>query len=238
MSLSSRSSIGAGPRYWVAVLIALAVVLGTPASSVAAQPAVRPAVALAGVTESGRILGRSSAPVTLAVFSDLQCPPCTPFFLEVLPSLIPKWVDTGIVRLEYRSLETATFEPTEFEEEVSAAYAAGAQNLQWPYVESFFEEQKEEGSRYVNAAFLEQIAAGTPGLNGVAWHAHLSNPNYRREMLEDEQLASRHGIVGTPSFLIGRTGKALHLFEPNEVSARVYAGSFAHAFKSVLHSKK
>jgi protein-disulfide isomerase len=171
-------------------------------------------LALARVAEQGRILGHSSAPVTMVVFSDLQCPICIPFFLKVLPALLPRWVLTGKVRLEYRSVETATRNRREFIEQESAADAAGAQNLEWPYVASFFEDQQEEGSEYVNAGFLERIAARTPRLDRAAWEAQRANPRFQREILADERLSDRHRINGTPSFLIGRTGKPLRTFEP------------------------
>ena len=140
---------------------------------------------------------------------------------------------TGFVRLEYRSLETATLNPSEFIEEVSAADAAGAQNLEWPYVESFFEAQQPEGSEYVNAAFLEEIAARRPKLDRASWQSQRADPRFRRQIAEDQLLALRHGISRDPSFLIGRTKKILRPFEPAAYSA----AAFARAFRSILHSR-
>jgi protein-disulfide isomerase len=205
-----------------------------PGSLAAGAAAGSPASSVAGVQERGRILGRPSAPVTLVVFSDLQCPACLPFFLKALPALLPRWVTTGFVRLEYRSFETATRGPLEFIEEVSAADAAGAQNLEWAYVESFFEAQRPEDSEYVNAAFLEEIAARTPKLDRVAWQAHHADPRYQPQIVEDQRLAERHRIIGDPSFLIGRTRRTLRLFEPVAYSA----ATFARAFRSILRGRR
>jgi protein-disulfide isomerase len=53
------------------------------------------ALLLAGIPQSANVLGRSAAPVTLAYFADLQCPYCRDFSLEVLPSIIERWVRGG-----------------------------------------------------------------------------------------------------------------------------------------------
>jgi protein-disulfide isomerase len=193
----------------------------------------RPALALARLAEQGRILGRPSAPITMVVFSDLQCPVCIPFFLKILPALLPRWVLTGKVRFEYRSLETATRNRREFIEQESAANAAGAQNLEWPFVESFFEAQQPEGREYVNAGFLERIAARTPRLDLGSWQAQRADSRYREEFLADERLSERHGIVGTPSFLIGRTGKPLRTFNPHGYSVP----PFVKAFRTILRRR-
>jgi protein-disulfide isomerase len=222
-----------------AVEIAAALLLSTQAGWAAADGHATPTVAesaasaLARVGERGRVLGWQSAPVTLVVFSDLQCPACDPFFLQALPALLPRWVTTGKVRLEYRFLQTATRNRRELIEEASAADAAGAQNLEWPYVARFFEAQQPEGTEYVNASFLEQIAAETPKLDLAAWRAQRADPRYRREIIGDERLAARRNIVGTPDFLLGHTGKTLHRFEPPSYSA----APFARAFRAILRAR-
>ena len=68
----------------------------------------------------------------------------------MLPTLIQKYVRTGKLRIEYHSLETATREPEVFKTQQEAAYAAGKQNLGWYFIETFYHEQGEEDSGYVN----------------------------------------------------------------------------------------
>src|ERR1700728_477381 len=80
---------------------------------------------LAGMPQSGNTLGIPTAPVVLIYFGDLECPFCREFTLDVLPTLISKYVKTGKLRIQYHSLETATREPATFLLQQVAALAAG-----------------------------------------------------------------------------------------------------------------
>jgi protein-disulfide isomerase len=46
--------------------------------------------------------GSPNAPLTLELYTDYQCPMCKNFFLEVLPSVMADYVNTGKVRLVHR----------------------------------------------------------------------------------------------------------------------------------------
>ncbi len=163
---------------------------------------------LAGIPQSGNTLGNPNAPVTLQYFGDLECPICREFTLGALPTLIQKWVRTGKVKIEYHSLETATHEAEVFREQQIAALAAGKQDKMWPFIETFYHEQGEEDSGYVNEKYLQGIAAQVPGLNLAQWTTDRSDPTLASEVTNDAQAANNAGFTGTPSFLIGRTGGA------------------------------
>src|SRR6476646_8208121 len=62
---------------------------------------------LGGIPQSGNTLGNPNAPVTLQYFGDLQCPVCRSFTEGALGTLIQNYVRTGILKIEFRSLETA-----------------------------------------------------------------------------------------------------------------------------------
>ena len=159
-----------------------------------------------GIPQSGNTLGDPNAPVTLRYFGDLECPICKEFTLEVLPTLIPKYVRTGKLKIEYHSLETATREPEVFKDQQVAAYAAGKQNKAWDFIEIFYHEQGEEDSGYVNEKYLQGIASQVPGLNLADWTAARSEPTYANEVEHDAQAANQAGFTGTPSFELGKTG--------------------------------
>jgi len=166
-----------------------------------------------GIPQSGNVLGRPTAPVTLQYFGDLECPVCKQFTLGALHSIIQKWVRGGKLRIEFRSLETATREPEVFRTQQVAALAAGKQSKMWNFVETFYREQGEEDSGYVTESYLQGIASQVPGLNVSRWTSDRNEPALASQIAADAQAASSVGFSGTPSFLIGRSGGAMKAFE-------------------------
>jgi protein-disulfide isomerase len=160
---------------------------------------------LDGVPQSGNALGSPSAPVTLQFFGDLECPTSREFTLEFLPSVIARWVRGGKLRIEYRSLRTATRDAEVFMAQQTAALAAGMQSKLWHYIESFYHQQGLEGSGYVTDGFLRKLAEQTPGLNFERWSGDREEPSLAAEVASDEQIAAGRGLHSTPSLLIGHT---------------------------------
>src|SRR5271165_2085419 len=168
---------------------------------------------IGGIPQNGNVLGSPTAPVTLVYFGDLQCPICREFTLGALPSVIQKWVRTGKLKIEYRSLETATREPEVFKTQQVAALAAGKQDKMWNFIETFYHEQGEEDSGYVTEKYLQELAQQVPGLDLAKWTTDRSEPALANQVASDEQAASNAGFTGTPSFLIGKSGGALKKLE-------------------------
>lgn len=167
-----------------------------------------------GIPQNGNVIGSPTAPVTIQYFGDLECPICQKFTLGALPPVINKWVRTGKVKIEYRSLETATREPETFKSQQVAALAAGKQNKMWNYIETFYHEQGEEDSGYVTESYLQGIANQVPGLNLAQWSTARGDPQLAEQVsTTDAQAASNAGFTGTPSFLIGRTGGTMSKLE-------------------------
>lgn len=161
---------------------------------------------IGGIPQSGNVLGDPNAPVTLQYFGDLECPICKEFTLGALPTIIQKWVRTGKVKIEYRSMETATREPETFNTQQVAALAAGKQNKMWYFVELFYHEQGEEDSGYVTESYLQNLAQQVPGLTLTQWTGDRGDPTLSAQVATDKQAANNAGFTGTPSFLIGKTG--------------------------------
>jgi protein-disulfide isomerase len=172
---------------------------------------------LAGIPQRNNVLGKVSAPVTLRWFGDMQCPFCKEFTLGALPSIIQKWVRGGQLKIEYRSIETATRQPSVFKTQEIAALAAGAQHKMWYFLETFYHEQGEEDSGYVTEKYLRGIARQVRGLNLTVWAADRHNPQFVEQLAEDLVIARSAGFTGTPSFLIGRSGDAAKRFVPGSL---------------------
>ncbi len=174
---------------------------------------------LAGIPQSANALGEPSAPATLEYFGDLECPFCQQFSLEVLPSIIRRWVHTGKLQIKYRALQTATREPDVFLTQQVAALAAGKQNKAWYFVETFYAEQGEEGTGYVTDAYLEGIAGQVPQLDLARWASDRNDPELAKEIAADAEAAENAGLGGTPSFLLGSSGGAMRSFSPSDASS-------------------
>jgi protein-disulfide isomerase len=164
---------------------------------------------LAGIPQSGNTLGSPSAKVTVTEFGDLECPVCRDFALTSESQLISNEVKAGTVKLVYKSLQTATPDPTTFAVQQAAALAAGKQNKAWNYILLFYHEQGAEGSGYVNATFLNGLASQVPGLKFNAWQTASKNPTLLAQVQADENSARAQGFTATPSITIqGPKGSA------------------------------
>jgi protein-disulfide isomerase len=178
---------------------------------------------LHGIPQSANTLGNPTAPVTLQYFGDLECSVCRAFTLSALPSIIGNQVRSGHLRVEYHSFETATHEPEVFKVQQIAALAAGKQDKMWNFIETFYHEQGEEDSGYVNERFIQGIAKQVPGLKLATWTSARSDTALASEVETDAQTASDDHLEGTPGFMIGRSGGAMRKFEP---SSYTEAGAF------------
>jgi protein-disulfide isomerase len=201
----------------VGVLIALMSAgssTGIPTSSAQVKATVGAVGALLrGIPQSASTLGNPNAPVTLEYFGDLECPTCREFTLGALPALIRGYVRAGKLKIEYRSLRTATGDPETFRTQQVAALAAGRQNKMWMFVELFYHEQGEEGTGYVTERYLQRLARQVPGLNVAGWTAARSYPELAMILAADGRAANSAGLTSTPSFLIGRTAGVMHGLE-------------------------
>jgi hypothetical protein len=188
---------------------------------------------LRGIAQNGNVLGSSTAPVTLQYFGDLECPICREFTLSALPGIVQKWVRGGELKIEYRSLQTATREAEVFKAQQVAALAAGKQDKLWNFVETFYHEQGEEDTGYATESFIQGIAKQVPGLNLSAWMSARGDSALTNQVASDGQAANSAGLDGTPAFLIGRSGGTLKRFEPSSLTE---PGAFDEAIEKLVKS--
>jgi protein-disulfide isomerase len=169
---------------------------------------------IGGIPQNGNTLGGPSAPVTMQYFGDLECPVCRQFSLGALKPLIENYVRPGKLKIEFRSMQTATREPETFRAQQVAALAAGKQQKLWYYIELFFHEQGEENTSYVSESYLQGLARQVPGLNVAKWSSDRSDPALATEVTTtDAQAANAFGFTGTPSFALEKTGTPPKKFE-------------------------
>lgn len=153
--------------------------------------------ALKGIPQRELLLGDPQAPVELVEFADLQCPYCKAFTEETLAPIIENQVKNGQVKISFRNF---TIIDEHSLPAGAAALAAGAQRRGWNYVELFYRNQGNEGSDYVDDAFLEAIAKGAGVRNLGQWNSE--RPDFTAEVEATTAEAQQLGFTGTPSLAI------------------------------------
>jgi protein-disulfide isomerase len=145
--------------------------VGPVGSRTAAGIVVPTVTAPAGLAHD-RSLGSATAPVTLTVWSDFQCPACRAFSTTVEPSLIGAYVATGKLRIDYRDLLIIG---PESHAAAVAARCAAAQDRFWPYHDILFANQAAENSGAFTAGRLAAMADAA-GLDRLAFDACVADP--------------------------------------------------------------
>jgi protein-disulfide isomerase len=157
---------------------------------------------LAGIPQQGFAIGRSSAPVTIDEFADLQCPYCREFAVGALPELIAKEVRSGKLRIVFHPLAIIG------QDSLTAARVAAAaaqQNKLWQFVEVFYDNQQEENSGYVTDSFLRKIATDA-GVDVKRAFAARSTPAITGALQQSLNAANTLHVSGTPTFFISTKG--------------------------------
>ena len=161
-----------------------------------------------GLPQSGSRLGKSSAPVTLTLYGDLECSLCKQLVLgHAFSKLITHDVRAGRLQIRYVAFRTATPTGSVFMEQQVATLAAGRQQRFWQYAMLFLSHQATEGTHYVTASFLDDLARQVPGLNFARWQAARQTRTLAAQVRSGERSANRLGIDGTPTLIFhGRRG--------------------------------
>ena len=157
---------------------------------------------IGGIPQNGITLGNPNAPVTIVEFADPQCPFCKEYTLNEMPALVQKYVRTGKAKMELRLL---TFIGPDSVTAAGVLLAAGQQNKLWNATDLFYRNQGEENSGYVTDDFLTKVLTGA-GADAEKAIAGAGDPAVTQEIGAAKTLASRYGVTGTPTVLVGPTG--------------------------------
>jgi protein-disulfide isomerase len=160
----------------------------------------------AGIPQHGLVLGSPKAPVTMIEYIDLQCPGCRSFETSVLPSIIPKFVRTGNLKIEARPI--AIIGPDSLPAR-NAALAAAQQNRAFNFMQVIYANQGTENTGWLNQAFIEKAAASVPGMDvrAVLDNQGSSAVKDLGAKLDSEATADR--VPATPTLFLGKTGSKL-----------------------------
>jgi len=156
--------------------------------------------------EGDPFIGRADAPLTIALWSDYQCPFCQRFELETLPEIIKDYVDTGKVKVVF--LDFAFLG----EDSVTAAlYSRAVWKL---YPEQYFAwrtamytaQDEEQDIGFGDAASIDELTATISGIDAdkVAADVKANKAAYQAAADADRAEGQTFGVSATPSAIVGK----------------------------------
>jgi protein-disulfide isomerase len=152
----------------------------------------------AGIAQHGDTLGVASAPATLTVYEDPQCPFCRQWNVDTLPSVLDTFVRSGRVRLVYHGI--VIIGPNSVDG-LRAIYAAGAQNKLWTFADALYAHQGAENSGWITPGVI-RTAATEAGANGDAILTRAKSPAVLTPLRAADKEAVTDKVRGTPSFVL------------------------------------
>jgi len=178
------------------------------------QPAI--AVDIKNVkTDGDPFIGSPTAPVTIAFWSDFQCPYCKAFetggvsqipMSAVLPDIIKNYVDTGkvkVVFMDFVFLGKDSVTAALYNRAVWKLYPA--QYFAWRT--AMYTAQDAEGDTgFGNAESIDKLDATITGLDAkkIAADVAANTTSYQAMVDQDMAEAKKVGVNATPSFVLGK----------------------------------
>ncbi len=153
-----------------------------------------------GIRQLGNRLGTEDAPVTVEVFSDVQCEECADYQLENIDPLIEDEVRAGDVKLVFHHYSMDEDRPTGVGG--IGAVAAGLQDHQWQFIELFFRNQDQIEANRISQEFLDQVANGILNLNVEQWQRDFDSQEVQDILAEDEKLAVSRRLPLQPAVVV------------------------------------
>lgn len=153
---------------------------------------------LAGIPQKGNVLGDASAPVTIIEYGDIACPACQAASVDIIPSIIERYVRPGDVKMEFRPI---AFISKSSERGALGVEAAGLQNKMWTLVSLLYKNQGNERDDWLSNALLEE-AAGKAGLDVAKWKTDYTGQAVAATYFQRSSDASADGVNSTPTFIV------------------------------------
>jgi protein-disulfide isomerase len=167
-------------------------------NSAASQPAAVPVPEKVSVAvRDSNALGRDDAPLTMIEFADFQCPFCRRFHTDTFDEIRKNFIDTGKLRYISRDLPLPMHDHAP--QAARAARCAGDQHHFWELRHLLILNQDKLGSDDL-LTYARQLNLDVP-----VFTTCIDSRRYDAAVQQDATDAAEVGVVGTPTFIIGRT---------------------------------
>lgn len=183
-------------------IVSLSVGTGTEENDIQITGSQEVQTLVGGIEQDGARLGDPNAPVTIQVFNDLQCDPCSEWNQQVIVPLISGPVRDGDLQLIWHN-----FPMTEsgFFLGAYAAVAAAKQDDEWQFVQLFFANQEKAKKLGADQDFLNNIArgVGVGNFNVEQWQRDMNDEDVQQTLEEDEKLSAERQLPAEPAVVVG-----------------------------------
>ncbi len=157
-------------------------------------------------TDGEPFIGSATALVTIAEWSDYQCPYCEKFETETLPQIVQNYVTAGKVKVVFKDfafLGPDSMVDAEYARAVWALYPA--QFGAWRTALYSQEPQENSLSAADNLTFVLKVTGSVSGIDvkKVTANVTANQATYDTAINADKAEAANFGISATPSFVIG-----------------------------------
>lgn len=144
-------------------------------------------------------LGAPDAPVTMVMYEDYRCPFCAKFSRDIAPPLIERYVETGVLRMEWRDL------PIFGEQSLLAARAgraAAEQDRFWEFTEAVYAAAPDRGHPDLTPEKLRDFAREVGVEDLDRFTADMNSNRYDAAIEADVREGTELGVSSTPTFIV------------------------------------
>jgi len=176
----------------------------------------------------GLSVGETSAPATIDVFEDFQCPACKSFTETTEPVIIDNLVSTGKARYVFHNYPFIDGNDAgssgESDQAANAAMCANEQGKFWEMHSSLFANWNGENQGNFNDRRLQAMAESI-GLNMSDFNACFNVNKFEADIQADFDKGQNMGVNGTPTVFVNGTqvGQAGKIATYDEIAQAVNA---------------
>lgn len=157
---------------------------------------------LGGIRQLDDRLGSDDAPITITVFTDVQCPRCADFQADVVDPIIAEYVRDGKVQMSFKNFPLGLKPVTVG---AIAVEAAAMQDHGWQYADLFMRNLDKVPEKGVDKEYLDAIAAGTPQLDTAQWEKDNTSAEAEQSAQDDVNLATDLRLPANPILVVENT---------------------------------
>jgi protein-disulfide isomerase len=172
--------------------------------------ALLPLVASAASIDKDKAFGNPSAPITIELFSDFQCPSCRALHMQLLPALMKDYVIPGKAYLVYKEYPL----PMHNHSREAAAYACAAARVgKYEQVADVLFQNQPSWS--ADGKVFETVSSALTPAEQKKVQALAKDPAVLNEVQQDVQEGQLEAVNSTPTLVIIRGAKKYPLSTMN-----------------------